>query len=369
MKKNQLNKILGTMTAILMLFGSAAFALADSISFDGTVTADDPIPVFAEIGGVVEEVLVNVGDTVEQGQAIARLKTTKVYAQADGTVRGIFGQPGDSAETVSGRYGAVLYVEEDAKYTISASTSNAYSSTETKFVHIGEEVFLKSAKDSSHTGTGIVTAADGINYTVEFKSGELMNSESVEIFRSDDYSYTSRLGKGTVSRKSPTTVTGTGSIVAIHVKDGDTVKRGDLLLETLDGTFDGCYMSGIDILASESGIVAEINLQAGQPVQKDAVAATLYSADQMTITAEVNEADLGLIHVGDSVKIELNWNMDSDVSYIGVIRSISSVATTSTAGEGVAAAAGSEVTFKVRIDFTPDADTRYGMSATISTNE
>lgn len=354
--------------AIALLF--AATACADSISFDGTVTASEKITVFAPIGGIVEQLLAEVGDTVAEGDPIARLKTTKVYAQADGVVSGIFGQIGDSAETVANRYGAVMYVEEQAKYTISASTSNAYAKTENKFVHIGETVYIKATKDSSHTAVGRITAADGIDYTVEFQSGDLMNGESVEIFREADYTYVSRLGKGTVSRKSPTAVTGTGSIAAIHVRDGQAVKRGDLLMETLEGTFDGLYMSGMEILAPASGTVGELSLQLGQTVQKDAAVATLYPQNAMRFTGEVSESDLGYLRAGDKAIIELNWNADEEIRYQGTVRSVSAVATAAEGSEtGNTGSKNTEATFTVRVDFVPDTNIRYGMTGTATVGD
>ena len=53
-------------------------------------------------------------------------------------------------------------------------------------------------------------------------------------------------------------VTATGAIVSILVQDGDTVKRGDLLLETLDGTYDAYVMTGTSVKAEQDGGVAKL---------------------------------------------------------------------------------------------------------------
>ncbi|MBR1684399.1 MAG: hypothetical protein IJ708_04625, partial [Clostridia bacterium] len=127
-----------SLLALLLVLTLSGAALADSLVLDGTVTNDVTVQVYAPIGGTVDQVLATAGESVTEGQAIASLRTNKVYATENGTITGIFGQAGDSADTISSRYGAVMYLEGDSIFTVSASTTNAYNSTETKFVHVGE---------------------------------------------------------------------------------------------------------------------------------------------------------------------------------------------------------------------------------------
>ena len=173
------------------------------------------------------------------------------------------------------------------------------------------------------------------------------------------YTTAQRIGRGTVSRVSPTAVTGSGSIVRYAVKDGDQVKRGDLLLETLDGTFDGYYMSGTDILAGDSGMVGSLNASQGGSIQGGSVVAVLYPRDGMRVEATVPEDSRSGIKVGDKVMIELE--ADESKTFEGTVTMISGIATASQ-GEG-------EVTYKVLIDFTPDTTVRYGMSVVVTTVE
>ena len=138
--------------SLLLALSLACTAMADNLVLDGTVTNDQTAQVYAPIGGTVDQVLVSVGDTVNPDTPIAVLRTTKVYASESGTVTGIFGQPGDNAETITSRYGAVMYLEGESTFTVSASTANAYNSTETKFVHVGEKVYLQGRTSSSRSG-------------------------------------------------------------------------------------------------------------------------------------------------------------------------------------------------------------------------
>ena len=357
-------KSLAILAALALLLSPAA--LADSITFTGTVTASETYEVYAPIGGKVQAVAGDVGDHVDADTVLVELSTTKVYAEEDGTVTGVFGQPGDSAETISGLYGAVVSIEGGSVYSIAASTTNAYNTTATKFVHVGENVYLSCYSDGSHTGTGVITAIEGTSYTVRVTSGQFLVGETVNVYRGDSAVSTKRIGRGTLNRTSPTAVTGSGSIVSIAVQPGDSVQRGDLLFETLDGDFDGLYMSGSAITAGISGTISQLNATQGSAVQKDDVVAVLYPDGAMRIEASVEEANLSSIHVGDPVSVELIWNQDEEVAYPGTITGISAIADSTEAQGGETESA---VTYTVYIGFTPDENTRYGMSAVVTTQD
>lgn len=339
-------------------------ALAESITFTGTVAASETHEVYAPIGGTVETVNVEPGQKVKADDVIVRLSTNKVYAEEAGTVTGIFGQPGDSAETVAQKFGAVMYIEGESVYSIDASTDNAYNSTATKFVHVGEEVYLSCYSDGTHTGTGVITAIQGTDYTVRVTSGEFLIGETVNVYRGESATSAQRIGRGTLNRTSPTAVSGTGSIVSFAVESGDTVKRGDLLFETLEGSFDGLYMSGSEITAGVDGTISQVSAQQGSAIQKDSVVAVIYPDNAMRIEAQIEEANLASIAVGDPVSIELIWNQDEGVSYSGNIAMISAISGSSS---GDSMESESAVTYNVYVDFIPDENTRYGMSAVVTT--
>lgn len=357
---------------VLSLTLSLCCLASAEISFTGTVASGATNEVYAPIGGTVETLYVSAGDKVTPDTVLAALRTTKVYATEDGTVTGIFCQPGDNAETISSRYGAVMYIEGDTKYSMSVSTEYAYDSVETQYVRVGEKVWIKSRSNSSHKGTGMITAISGTNFTVELDSGSFLSNESSEVFRESSTAAASRLGRGNVVRKDPVAVSASGSIVSIAVKDGDTVKRGDLLLETLDGSFDGLYMSGTNLYAGVSGVVSKVNVEQGSAVQKNAVVAAIYPEDSMRIEASVYEDDLSYISIGMPVQVELNWNQDDDIKYSGTITGISHTAQAKATNSAAGSASGSTtesdtVNYTVYISFTPDESTRYGMSAVITT--
>ncbi len=149
------------------------------------------------------DVRVRVGDSVKIGDPIATVETSKTYASTDGTVSGVFAREGDSADGVKTQYGALVYIEPINRYTLECSTEKGYNSSENRYIHIGESVFLKCTKDGSHQGRGVVTGLDekeDNKFTVEGDRRRVYMGETVDIYRSEDYASASRIGRGTVGR-------------------------------------------------------------------------------------------------------------------------------------------------------------------------
>ncbi len=185
-------------------------AASAEITLSGTVVARETAAVTADVGGAVEEVYVREGEWIEAGDAVASIAVTGVYAPADGTVRGVLAEAGDSAgETV-------LYVAPLSRYTVSANISDAYSSAANKYVTIGETVYMRCTRDGSHVAVGRITGVTGSDYTVEVTGGELYMEETVNIYRDDSYTSSSRIGSGTVSRTAEIAVGGTGRIAELY---------------------------------------------------------------------------------------------------------------------------------------------------------
>ena len=152
----------------------------------GQVTAQTTQVIAAPYGGLVENVRVRVGDMIHIGDPIATLETTKVYAQTEGTVSGVFANEGDNAKGIEQRYGALVYIEPINRFTLACSMEKAYNSSENRYLHIGEKVYLRCTKDRSHQGWGVLTAIDAEdenNFTVEVTGGAFYMGETVNIYR------------------------------------------------------------------------------------------------------------------------------------------------------------------------------------------
>ena len=225
-----------TLGALLLALALPLAAQAETV-FAGEVTAGTTQVIAAPYGGLVEDVRVRVGDSVKIGDTIATVETSKTYASTDGTVSGVFAREGDSADGVKTQYGALVYIEPINRYTLECSTEKGYNSSENRYIHIGESVFLKCTKDGSHQGRGVVTGLDekeDNKFTVEVTGGEFYMGETVDIYRSEDYASASRIGRGTVGRTKTVAVNAEGSVLKMHVKAGDTVERGELLFGNVD---------------------------------------------------------------------------------------------------------------------------------------
>ena len=175
--------------ALLLALVLPLAAQAETV-FAGEVTAETAQVIAAPYGGLVEDVRVRVGDSVKIGDPIATVETAKTYASTDGTVSGVFAHEGDSADGVKTQYGALVYIEPINRFTLACSTEKGYNSSENRYIHIGETVFLKCTKDGSHQGRGVVTGLDekdDSKFTVEVTGGEFYMGETVDIYRSGDY--------------------------------------------------------------------------------------------------------------------------------------------------------------------------------------
>ena len=117
---------------------------------------------------------------------------------------------------------------------------------------------------------------DGTKYTVLVTSGDFIPGDSVDIYRDEAHTNELRIGRGSVSRQNPTAVTASGAIVRIAVKDGDEVKKGDLLLETAEGSFDGYKAESTVVTAPDTPSFIINQAAAGWPPVADGVIAEKY---------------------------------------------------------------------------------------------
>lgn len=335
-------------------------ALADT-TFSGTVVAVETASVSAPFGGTTRDIALKKGDLVMVGDPIATIYTTRIFAPQEGTVSGVFAQPGDGAEAISTRYGAVLYIEPVNRYTVSASTDKAYNSSENRFISVGETVYLSCSKDGTHRGKAIVTKVDtsqaastgNSTYALEVISGEFYMGEEVGIFRMADYDAKSRIGRGIVTQNAAIPIAGTGSVLKMHVQPGDRVERGEVLFETVDGVLDGLYALDNTIVSDVEGVVATVDVTTGGTVSKGANMITVYPKSAFRLEIGVSEMDLADIAEGDSVEIEFDFDADGAYRCEGIVESISHV---SHAESGAAE-------YSAFITFQPAASVRLGMSA------
>ncbi len=359
------NKRMAVVLAALLMLALGAPALAQ-VTFQGTVISRETKAVIAPFGGLIDDIALRKGDVVHVGDAVATIRTTKVYAEMDGIVSGIFAKEGDQTEGITERYGGVMYLEPLNKYLVAATTEKAYNSSATKYVHIGEQVYLSCTKDGTHVGTAVVTKVEAVNesgntpYTLEVTSGEFYMGETVGIYRSADHASESRIGRGTIQQNAAVPVKGTGSVLKTHVQVGDRVERGEVLFETVEGVLDGLYAVDNTIYSPLDGFVATVDATQGSAVEKGGKLITVFPTDAMQIEMQVSELDLAEIHEGDKVSIEFEWDADGALQLEGVVSGISSVGTEKAEGSTAA-----DAQYSAYVDFTPVDSVRLDMSVIV----
>lgn len=300
-----MRKIIASVLALLLVVAMPVSALMEE-SYTASVIAATETAVLAPFGGQVDDFDLRVGDALLQGDTLLSLSTTKVYAPASGTVNALNARMGDNSQYVSARYGALLTIQPEYKYTIAATTSGAYNKDKNKYIYGGEHVYLVSSDDKSRTGEGVITSVSGSSYTVELLKNNLELNETVNIYREAGHDAESRIGKGKTARITPLEITADGSILRIHVAEGEQVSRGQLLLEMVSGSLDAFEAVEPTIKAPFAGAVSAINVVAGQTVSKDDVLATLVPLTALTVEMLIPEDDVLAMEAGRSVSIEFD---------------------------------------------------------------
>jgi len=337
----------------LMLCASAV-SLAETLILEGQVVAARSTTVFAPIGGAVKAVEATVGDRVEAADVLFELRTEVVRAEQSGRVA-VFGQAGDTTAAIAAKYGAVVMLEQDSAYTISASTGRSYDRNENKLIHPGEAVYLRSVGENKTNGKGLVTGVTGSEYTVLVTDGEYDLNESINIYRSKDRTTDSRIGQGSLRRANPIAYTGSGAVVRYLVQNGDHVEKGQALFETLTGVFAPEDAVTPQVLAGETGVLAALNVSGGSTVSQFMPVAEIYPDSAMRVKVSVSENDLNSLAVGDRVQVEMDaWPdelLGGTVEKIGML------------SEGAAA----DAMYAVYITLDDIQGVRYGMHATVTT--
>lgn len=347
----------------MILIGVPAQAEEDlpvrrALMLPGNVVAGRTVTVQAPFGGQLEDFTVRAGDIVPPDAVLFEVATTKVYAPTGGTVGSLGAQVGDEAAYLQERYSAILYIEPRSQYVIKTDTKEAYSEDDNMLIRIGEKVYLGSRNSSSRVGEGIITAVDGSDFTVEVTSGNLSMDDNVAIYRSHDFKSRTKIGAGKTEKNPSVPITAEGSIYKLYVKQGDTVRRGDLLCEMVSGTTSYNPLPTNQVVAGYAAVVASVDVAQGATVTQHQVLATLYPVQDFQVAAPVLETDLPSLAVGDPVRVELLSAFDA-APVPGTIAAIS----------GLSDEAAEEPEYTVYVSFEASDLVRPGMSVNVYINE
>lgn len=353
MKKN--SKWVCMLAALLLVLAPVSAWADEGVSLSGRLEPADIELIKAPVSGSVVECPAEAGDLLETGASLMMIDTVRIYAPCDGVAAAIRAEEGDRLSVVQAFYGTAMYVEPASEYVISASTTNAYDSNANRMIHVGEKVYLTSVNNYSRTGEGIVTSVTGENYTVEVLEGNLRLNETCRISRDEDNDEEKgRIGQGKTQRNNPIAIQAEGSVLKIHVQEGDEVRKGDLLMEIVPDLLEGKAESVI--AAEKKCVVLAVNAAEGGVVQKGQPVAQVFEAGTLRAVVQAEEEDLKELAEGDKVTVTLDIDPEKYV-YEGVIEKISHVPVETAMG----------LTYEVTVSFENDGFVRMGMSVTVET--
>lgn len=320
-----MKKLFGALALIAALLCASCASAEETLELDGMIEAGSVRTILAPYSGVVGDFDAQAGDALAAGDALFAISTKKVYADFDGTVVGLFAEPGDSAASVQDRFGALLSVERTILYRGDCSTSGADSDNEDKIVYPGEKVYIRSSGDNDRKGEAIITSVSGKNYTLEVTySDDLRLSEQIKVYREADFDADSCIGTGRLSRIDPVAVTAEGHVLAVHVTEGQTVARGDLLVEIVPDALDGLAGGDGSVAMPQDGVLLSVLCESGANIAKDAPMATYCPAGRLKLVCTADEEELAQIELGQDAQVTLDAYPDAPVK--GVVTKISSVA-------------------------------------------
>lgn len=272
---------------------------------DGAVAAAAFTDVTAPYSGTLQSFDLEAGDAVAAGDTLFSYVTQTLYAPEAGTVKALFAAPGDDAAAVTARYGALLGMEPDAGYLVAATTDGAYKENENQMLHLGELLYMKTSGSNPTEGTGRVVAVNGDTYTVELLTGDYDLKADVTLYRRDSYVSSSCVGKGKVSRREALLIQGLGRVAQVLVAEGAHVAAGAplLTLVSADAAPDAYTPA---IAAGAAGVVEAVFVSPGQQVYRGQALCRVGLTDALEVRADVDEADLDGLKVGDALPVTLD---------------------------------------------------------------
>lgn len=280
---------------LLTLLALMGFARAEV--FTGVTSAASEIKICAEADGVIDAVCAEAGFMIEVGDVLMRYRTEKAFASQDGSVAAIHFTDGNRCN------GTVLEIMPMEKYRIYCTTDKAYQSADSTLVHNGERVYIRCTKNGTHRGIGVITNIDGNEYGVLTVGGEFHVGETVYLYRDADFSAKQRVGIGTVVENDTEKYDADGTVVRMHVAEGEEIERGQLLYETLSDP-------QTDLIAGVSGIVSGVRVTNGEKVQKGQIVASIVPRENIRVEIRVSESALG--GLGKGTRVEMCFNADPE---------------------------------------------------------
>lgn len=308
--------------------------------------------VVAPFAGVLQPFTWERGDEVTAQDTLFVLDTVKVYAPESGKVQGMFVQEGDLCEDAIAQYGMIAGIEKTEPMVVEASTRGRYSSDENKIIHLGDTVYIEETNDTDNVGEGRIVTLNGDDFTIELIAGEFEMDDDVKLYRDEKMGSKTCIGTGKMVRSRDVQVTGSGRVLKSYYSQGQTIRKGQLMFELISAEADPA-VTGAQVSAGHDGVLDAPLVTSGQQVYKGQALVTVHDMSALQVVAEVDEMDLGKVHVGDSIPIIFDRYPSSQVT--GTVRSISKMGREKQ----------NATYYDVKISFTTSVEVLPGMNATV----
>lgn len=338
--------------------------IRETVSAPGAVQSADSEPTAARYSGVIASVEVSEGDVVEAGDVLATYDadelteqmealleqiealdaqlaeteqggSAQLTAEAAGLVKAIYASRGDLAQEVTDAYGGLLELSTDGLLRVELTLA------EDTDLQAGDAVTVTLADEEIEATVDAVDAETGIA-TVTFPDrSDLPIGETAVVTGADEL----ELGSGTVASNSPVLVVWeSGMVSSILVEVGDEVAEGDVLIRCVDESYDETWRSLTDqretlaaevyqlrqfrenpvLTADSSGIVTDLTLAEGEPVEKEAQVCAITSTSSFRIRLEVSEQEIEQVQVGQTAELTFSDEVDEvDTIYTGQVTEVS----------------------------------------------
>lgn len=359
----------------------------------GNLTPRQTNSIYNDTEGKIEEITVRAGDTVKEGDVLARMSSSDietniasyekslftaqvalgavrdtgsdyyVYSPSAGTLKTLMCDVDDDVASVMKQYGYLAIVSRDDKMRIEFEPVYGTELT------IGDKV---SVWVDSVAVTGLVDQTVGLGskiaVTIEDDDYEVGTEVLVTTLQGE------KIGSGTMEINMPIPITAIGGTIStVYYEEGDSVGSGYKLFYTTGRlpsselqealltyeeartTLDNekAKQDSLVVHAPYDGIITSVDASEGARLDESVSIVTMQSFNQFNVVATVDELDIVNVQLGQTVKVEVDAYPDE--VFTGTVERISGVGTVS----------GGVATYEVTVAMDDNDKLMDGMTASI----
>lgn len=318
--KKEYRKVVASVLVMVFVLSATGAAMAEeqprAISGKGMITPLETITLLAPMGGQLADFAWKAGDQAAAGEVALEILPMRICAANDGVITGLNARVGDHADAVQSQYGALCYVERQGIWHVDASSSSAYNKPENRDIRSGDVLRVYAGNDGDENeGEGTVISVNGEDFVLEMNEGDFELEDTVKIYLGTGTTYKNSelVGKGEVKRPEALAATGTGVVAAVLVKEGDSVARGQplFLMDGAAARYD--HQAGAPrVPFLQDSLIERILVSPGQTVAQGQALMTLFPADKLEATLEIDELDIAHVRVGQYVKLKIDAYPDAE---------------------------------------------------------